>query len=132
MTISSDAKICRDCGCLDWYQSVSSSTWGRESYRARHSGIYRDDIDSDDGSNDWEPQGDPECEECQENNLEDINDLTPEQFNVLYNLAQEDRMRALKLLREGKEVDPETGEEVTQVERKRSKGKIIGTKVRQR
>lgn len=94
-----DAKICLDCGCLDWHirQYSTTTIYGTMSYNARENGSYGDDFERDDdayGNDDgnWEDSDDgPECQECGNINLMDLECLTPQQFEYLYKLRQEER-----------------------------------------
>lgn len=133
LTISSEAKMCRDCGSLEWIQRAYSTVYGRTIYGPRdESGHYNDDFDRSEDEDDWEDSGEPECHECGDTDLEEIGDLTPEQFRILYNLPAECRIDALGLIREGVEVDPETGEPLEEVSSKPRKGKLIGKALHQR
>ena len=130
-----DARICRICGCLDWYidQYSTITIYGRVFNAANSDGSYDDDFernDEDDSNDDdWEDSGDPKCRDCDDTNLMDIDDLTPVQFGVIFNLEPMLRVSAIELMRAGKEVDPETGEERHAPEK--DKRKVGGYKIRQ-
>ena len=126
---SHKAKICKECGSLDWKQSYSSSVYGMEENSARPDGHYNENFDHDDDLNDWEESGDPMCMKCESDEIVDIDDLNTEQFQLIYNLDPEHRVDAIELIRAGKEVDPETGEEKQALEK--DPRKVGGYRIRQ-
>ncbi len=125
---SSKAKICKECGCLDWKQQYSASTYGLEENMASENGDYEENFDDDSDPNDWEECGDPTCVACDGYEIMDIDDLTSEQFKIIYNLDPVFRVAAIELMRAGKEVDPETGEEI---QKEKDDKKIGGYKIKQ-
>jgi hypothetical protein len=129
-----NSKMCRDCGCLTWRQPLSSQRYGYDEYWLNDDGSYDHNFEEGDDSGDWDNNGDPECAECASTDLEDLSDLTTQQFQTLYNIIMEGRINALGLIRAGRNVDPISGEEIlTKVRRpRRKKGRLIGAKVKQR
>ena len=96
MTIK-DAKICRECGSLDWVQkeSCTSTRYGHTEYLSTINGIYDTESDTDDDNDDygdWEDSEDPVCAQCNSETLEDLQKLTPEEFKILYELPPERRV----------------------------------------
>jgi hypothetical protein len=130
-----NAKICLDCGSLEW-QSEQTSTvtqYGWEIYSPNEEGTYRSElnISDNDESPYWDDTGNEECVECGNGNLEDLDWMNLEQFKVLLALSPDLRVEALELIRENKPVDPKTGKELKKFARKSKRGKYIGEKVGQ-
>ena len=121
--MDSNAKLCEDCGSLDYYERVSYSNWGTHTYTVDSQRIYDENYESSDDSGD-ENHESFECCECNCESMEDISGLTDDQFDVLYNLSPELRWGAYQLMQNGVTVDPDTGLEAKAPPRK--KGVTIG------
>jgi hypothetical protein len=94
---SDEAKICRDCGSLNYNQpqSHTETRYGRMEYEARPSGSYGEEFNADDDyddNNDWEDNGDPECAECGSTDLTELTELTTQQFEYIFKLPDDDRV----------------------------------------
>ncbi len=93
-----NAKICRDCGSMDYRQEVVATTtaYSTTYYSFEEEGCVveddGEDVDTSDDYGEWEPEGAPECAECDSKNLADLSKLSKEELLFIYKLPEEQRV----------------------------------------
>jgi hypothetical protein len=96
-----NAKICLDCGCLNYRQPLVTSCYGEDNYIADPLG-YSIDEKTDEVSENWETFGATVCIDCGSSHLLSIEDFTKDQFIYVFNLDKDKRAEALDKICEGR------------------------------
>ena len=103
-----DIKICLDCGCLDYRQKEEAHvilcgdiTYSFDEVQGHY--IINENTHDEDLAEgaDWEDEGYPECQNCESDELLDVQ-LTEEQFIYFLTLEDEKRIEVAEAIKVGK------------------------------